>query len=81
MKPIDCESLYRDPRHYDLQHKDFDAYSFGMSIVPQLYTLMNSPIVLASQFMVYSVDGAEPEMLVGIGLGLDDLIHAQYSMW
>ncbi|RKX41844.1 MAG: class I SAM-dependent methyltransferase [Thermotogae bacterium] len=23
MKPIDCESLYRDPRHYDLQHKDF----------------------------------------------------------
>jgi len=58
-----------------------DVYSFGMSIVPQLYTLMDSPISLAFQFMVYSVDGAEPETLVGIGLGLDDLIHAQYSMW
>jgi len=58
-----------------------DVYSFGMSIVPQLYTLMDSPIMLAFQFMVYSVDGAEPEMLVGIGSGLDDLIHTQNSMW
>lgn len=60
---------------------DHQVYGFDLSLVPQTFSIFESPVLFGLQFMIYSIDGGSPNAVLGIGLGLDDMIHTSYSLW